>query len=175
MSIFQPCELGVLRVPSSCATTNASTAVISIDNQSIQLPITGFTLDLGTNHQFLHALDEFIYLYAFGDRIGELTVTGIAFTTEVGEDGACDSLTAQLGPSALLKYYLDNRIARKAAPQKTLIQIDPKTGSYSDAGVLVGFLTGMRFDMPNPALPIVQWVLRYHIIVDASKVTGATP
>jgi hypothetical protein len=34
------------------------------------------------------------------------------------------------------------------------------------ATTLLGFLTGLRIEIPNPALPIVQWVLRYNVVID---------
>lgn len=164
MSIFTPCELGVLRVPNGCADTGYVT--ISIDTYDLQIPITGFTLDMGTNHQFLHTLDEFIYLYAFGDRIGELTITGVAFVGPV-----CDGLADALGPSRLLEYYKENKVSRPGGPQKTIIQINPVNAAFPQ--LLIGFLTGVRMEMPNPALPIVQWALRYNVVLDKAGDTGA--
>jgi hypothetical protein len=164
-SIFTPCELGVLRVNNSCATPKR--AVIAVDDYSIELPITGFTLDLGTNHQFLHTLDEFIYVYAFGDRIGELTLSGVAFIGDARQEGSCADLSDVLGANSLLQHYLARRIGigeQGGGPASTLILID----AAQDSGVLTGFLTGVRMDVPNPALPIVQWVLRYNVIINAN-------
>jgi hypothetical protein len=162
-SIFTPCELGVLRVNNDCA--KPKRAVIAVDDYLIELPITGFTLDLGTNHQFLHTLDEFIYVYAFGDRIGELTLSGVAFFGPAYDANGCADLSEKLGPNSLLQHYLAKRIGRgekAGGPASTLILIDAE----KDAGVLTGFLTGMRMDVPNPSLPIVQWVLRYNVIIN---------
>lgn len=167
-SIFTPCELGVLRINNDCA--KGSNVVISVADYAIELPITGFTLDLGTNHQFLHTLDEFIYLYAFGDRIGELVLTGVAFTGNV-TDESCNDISKNLGPSNLLTHYMENRISHKDGPKSTLINIDATpvgrgAGSSKGPDILIGFLTGMRMDMPNPSLPIVQWALRYQVVIN---------
>ena len=160
-SIFTPGDHGVLRVDNGLGVP--SRAVISLDDYTLELPITGFTLDLGTNHQFLHTLDEFIYLYAFGDRIGELMLSGIAFTGCIKDSKSSEDLADKLGASVLLNHYLKNRIGRRAGPGASLIIVDAAEFSSS---VLTGFLTGMRMDVPNPALPIVQWALRYNVIIN---------
>jgi hypothetical protein len=170
-SIFTPCELGVLRINNDCA--KPKRAVIGVDDFLIELPITGFTLDLGTNHQFLHTLDEFIYVYAFGDRVGELTLSGVAFFNDVRDESGCADLSEKLGPNQLLQHYLAKRIGRgsgKGGPGSTLILIDAATKT----DVLTGFLTGMRMDVPDPRLPIVQWVLRYNVIINDSGAGAAT-
>ena len=159
-SIFTPGDHGVLRVDNGLGIP--ARAVIGLSDYTIELPITGYTLDLGTNHQFLHTLDEFIYLYAFGDRIGELMLSGVAFTGCI-KDNSGEDLVDKLGASVLLDHYLKNRVGRRAGPGASLILIDTVARSSS---VLTGFLTGMRMDVPNPAWPIVQWALRYNVIIN---------
>lgn len=169
MSIFNQCDgVGVLRV-NDCApaTTATITPAISVDNFSaagLAVPITGFTLDLGTNHQFLHTLDQFIYLYAFGDRIGELVLSGIAFAGTCAKDMGGNRIEKELAPNNVLSYYAQNSVSRADGPEPTFITI-------GDAGnVILGFLTGVRLDMPNPTMPIVQWALRYSVVLDKDKV-----
>jgi hypothetical protein len=152
MSIFTECDGGVLKVPyKNCQSTSK---IIDITGFNDILPITGFSLDMSTNHQFLHALNEFVYAFAFGDRIGELTVSGICFTTK-----DCNNADDM---AKLLRYYQTERFAVKA--DATKITID---GSI----VLVGFLTGARVEIPNPALPVAQWVLRYNVLLDPKNST----
>jgi hypothetical protein len=171
MSLFKcDTEGGVVRVKTGCP----EVVVINVENFAGSLmqevPVTGYSLELSTNHQFLHTLDEFIYAFAFGDRIGELTLTGIAFTVPVCAGGPTErgtaaqrSITNQVKQENVYEFYLANRFSKSLRPTK--IQI-------GGAGVnLIGFLTGMRMDVPNPQLPIVQWALRYNVVVDT---TGAT-
>lgn len=153
MNIFQACDGGVIKVPyKDC---RATAKIIDIAGFDDILPVTGFSLDLSTNHQFLHALNEFIYAFAFGDRIGELTVSGICFTTK--DCGQIASI------SDLLGFYSRERFAVKS--DATQITIDGST-------VLVGFLTGARVEIPNPSLPVAQWVLRYNVILDSKSNQG---
>lgn len=163
MSIFSSangsgCEGGVLRVDPGKNCGGDTIATIKVENFNLDLPITGYALDLGTNHQFLHSLDNFIYLYAFGDRIGELTLTGIAFTGSCISDTAGNPLIDQTSQCNLLSYYADNRVSSSKGPTAVKISLS------QCENILIGFLTGMRLDVPNPALPIVQWVLRYNVI-----------
>jgi hypothetical protein len=151
MSVFGPCDGGVLKVVTNCG---VQTAVIKVDGFIATVPITGFTLELGTNHQFLHSLDEFIYVFAFGDRIGELTLSGMTFTNT----NTCGSQTAGAAPGDIYSFYMANRLSRNLTPAKITIN-----GANTS---LLGFLTGFREEMPNPALPIVQWVLRYNVVIN---------
>lgn len=150
MSVFGPCDGGVFKVRSDCPPSKYLVAV-SVENFVANVPVTGFSLDLSTNHQFLHSLDEFTYLFAFGDRVGELTLSGVTFTRR------CEQLPTT-GSKPLYNYYLDNRVSASLKPTKiTMVQSNT---------TLIGFLTGMRMEIPNPALPIIQWVLRYHVIIN---------
>lgn len=167
MSIFSSsdgrgCDGGVLRVNTGCPTTTL--AAISVDTFTLQLPITGYSLDMGTNHQFLHSLDNFIYLYAFGDRVGELTLSGMAFTGSCVQNNGGGDISAAMGQCSILSYYKDNRVSNSAGTKVSKISL----GSCSN--ILYGFLTGMRLDMPNPSAPIVQWALRYHVVLLENKV-----
>jgi hypothetical protein len=149
MSVFTPCDGKVLKVQTDC--TDAGIVAISIDGFLQNIPVVGFALDLSTNHQFLHSLDEFIYVFAFGDRVGELTLSGITFTGKCAGGDTADI-------ASLYKYYLDNKVSTSLAPAKITVG--------GAATTLLGFLTGLRIEIPNPALPIVQWVLRYNVVID---------
>lgn len=162
MSIFSPCDNGILRINNACAASGGSFAAIEIKDAKgvLETPITGYTLDLGTNHQFLHTLNEFIYVYAFGDRIGELILTGVAFAGTCVKDSATDEDKASaLSPKSVLQYYINNRVSHAdgVKPAKIIISGAPE--------IIIGFLTGVRFNLPSPDLPIVQWALRYNVVL----------
>jgi hypothetical protein len=153
MTLFGNCDGGMIKVQTECP-SSANLIAVSIDNFVANVPVTGFSLDLSTNHQFLHSLDEFTYVFAFGDRVGELTLSGIAFTHKCPGNNSAN-------PSALYQYYLDNKVSTRLKPAKITILQAPTT--------LIGFLTGMRMEIPNPSLPMMQWVLRYHVIINPKK------
>jgi len=168
-SIFQ-CDRsnGVVRVPidADCAATGAVITVENFDGTNPggrsmnRIPITGYSLELSTNHQFLHSLDEFIYAFSFGDRVGELTVTGVAFTiAEPCEitDETVKSINQDIGQENVYEYYLAHRFSRA----QTATRIAIGTSEVQ----LIGFLTGVRMEVPSPALPIMQWALRFSVIL----------
>ena len=154
MSIFQPCEGGVYRFQSPCDGGGSGTKTVSVEGLGT-VPITGFTLELHTNHQFLHALDEFIYVFPFGDRIGELSITGMSFLG----GGSCSGPSGA-GPCSVYDHYMTNRLSKPIGYKPTKITL---TGCATPP--LLGFLTGLRMETLRPELPIVQWVLRYNVII----------
>ena len=77
-SVFSECDGVVSRLFTACF-DDSLLFRISFDGEQIYLPVTGFALEMGGNYQFLHTVSDFIYFYSFGDRIGELSVTGMAF------------------------------------------------------------------------------------------------
>jgi hypothetical protein len=150
-SIFTPCEGGVFRVPLEDGGCHSKDVIIalSVDGFDATVPVTGVSIDLGTNHQFLHTLDEFIYVYSFGDRIGQMTISGISFTE-------C-STTAGGSPINVYNYYMKNRLAKTLKPTK--LQLAGST-------VALGFLTGLKMEIPNPTYPIMQWALQFNVILN---------
>lgn len=159
-SIFgSTCDGGVFKVPLNCqGTDDQKVAPVTIEPGIGAIPITGFTLDLGTNHQFLHSLDEFIYVFPFGDRVGELTITGLGFLGACNESAA-DGQDQQETTKGIYDYYIKKRLSQKEGFEPTRITIS-KTQTP-----LLGFLTGLHMETLRPEMPIVQWVLRYNVII----------
>jgi hypothetical protein len=145
-SIFAQCDGVVSKVPFNCE--NGAVFKFTINNSPITMPVTGFMLELSGNYQFLHTVSDFIYFYAFGDRVGELTISGMGFIGKCPgqEDGGlCKAYT----------YYTENRIAAKG---------DALPISMDSCGSFFGFLTGMRLEIPKADLPIGQYSLRFHVV-----------
>lgn len=168
MSVFK-CDTtgGIVRVQTDCK----EVVVIRVDNvtgagsRMENVPITGYTLELSTNHQFLHTLDEFIYAFAFGDRVGELTLTGVAFTAPACKSEGGD-ISNEVKQENVYEFYLAQKFSKSLTPTKITIG--------GSAIQLVGFLTGVRMSVPDPQLPIMQWALRFSVIVDATGSATST-
>lgn len=167
-SIFTPCEGGVFAVKNETCRASAADAFITIDDadfgRTASVPVTGFDLDIGTSQQFLHTLDKFIYVYSFGDRIGTCTFSGMGFTDCTDSAGGA--------PGGLYQYYINNRLGAGTATgggKLTATKLRMPGGR-----ILLGFLTGLKTSIPNPAYPIVQWALQYHVITgDQAGTTGS--
>ena len=112
--------------------------------------LTELEVALVGNFQFLHTLSNVIYVYAFGDRISQLRVGGLAFS-----QGGCYSAGAS-GIEALLALYAQNKIA--AQPDPITLQIG--TGS---AGRFQGYMVGLRTSLVKPEARISSWSLLFSV------------
>lgn len=161
-SIFGPCEGGVFVKNLASCDTSSPIVALSVDGFDANIAVTGTALELSTNHQFLHSLDHFIYVYSFGDRVGTFTMSGFTFTG--GAKPLCGDATgtAPSTPNDIFDYYMQNRLSpNNLKPAK--IQVSGTT--QVAANVMTGFLTGFKMESVNPMYQIMQWVLQYQVIV----------
>ncbi len=154
MSVFKPCDGGVFRVEECKEGGGGSPAAVSISDFPGGMAVTGFLLELHTNHQFLHSLDEFIYVFPFGDRIGELTISGLTFLGKPCNGGGGDD-----DMCGIYGYYMKKRLSKPDGFKPSTITIN------GCSPILLGFLTGLRMERMKPELPIMQWVLRYSVLI----------
>lgn len=82
--------------------------------------VTAVGVRLGVNAQFSLAFDEAVYTYVFGDRPGDLIISGLAFLEACSPDGAATS-----GVKNVFDYFNAN----KASNRRTvvLIKFGPET------------------------------------------------
>lgn len=88
--------------------------------------ITGIRYSQSTNQQFQQSLDESVYIYVFGDKMGEVIVEGLAFAA------TCDGSNS--GIFSVADYYRANRISKSDNP--IIIQ--------AAGEIITGFLTGVE-------------------------------
>lgn len=96
------------------------------------------------NYQFAHTLGETIYAYIFGDRIGELRVSGICFANP------CEGTRS--GIQQIIDTYRKNRIA--AAGRAVSVSV----GEVD----YLAFSTGMTLEITDPEKQLGQWALRFN-------------
>ena len=166
-SVFLPAGTGVARMVDTgkSAPVFKLLAIYDDDWKNFNPIVTDFKLNLNTNHQFMHALDSKIYLFPFGDRIGELVVTGIAF-----ESGYCEGATIVTPKDSIrgpIHYYMTKKLNTKIGREGLNIVI----GEYTQP--LKGFLAGFNIGAETQTLPIVQWVMRFYVVMPAPS--GGTP
>ena len=151
-SVFTQCDGAIARVPINCA-DDKYLVRINFNGTQIPMPVTGFALEMGGNYQFLHTLSEFIYFYAFGDRVSELNITGMAF------------IASSCGPSIVKRkdslkdvydFYKTNRATKKRARAISL--------TLGKVDTFWAFLTGMRMEIPRADIPLAQYLLRLHVV-----------
>ncbi len=95
------------------------------------------------NYQFLHTLNETIYAYVFGDRIGELRISGVCFAHP------CDGQPS--GMKQIIDNYRAKRIAKTGGPVLVSFgEVDYK-----------GFLVGMNLDVVDAEMNLGQWTFSF--------------
>lgn len=131
--------------------------------------------------QFMHALREFIYVYVFTERVGEIIVNGLAFPASCEPLGSQDypatyqtggctanggsgsqgsqcvpcSVNAATGLERVQRWYECNRITVRAEPITIALGLNVR---YS------AFLVGMKADIVNPETGIAQFSMRFNFI-----------
>lgn len=101
--------------------------------------VTRLTVAQQVNLQFLHTIGGRIYIYTFGDRIGQMTLSGLAFSC------ACDHESP--GAELMYSWFKDNRASSRQAPVQITIGQTP----------IEGFVVGFSADVVDPGTGLVQW------------------
>lgn len=104
--------------------------------------VTRLTVSQQVNLQFLHSLGSLIHVYVFGDRMGQVGLSGLSFNC-----GPCPDDAGDLGAEKMLFWYKKNRASRRQQPVRVTIG---KT-------VIEGFVTNFTEDVVDPSLNMVQW------------------
>ncbi len=144
----------------------ASPFVFSVDGDftlfnDLKGIVTSVGIQAQSGFQFMHALREFIYVYVFTERIGEIVINGMVFPEYCGFEGpqgiqidACE-VEGQTGLERLIKWYECNRITSRASP----ITIGIGTDIFYDA-----FCVGMKADIASQSSDIAQFSLRFNFV-----------
>jgi hypothetical protein len=106
------------------------------------------SLDRSSNPQFSHSMNDTIYAYIFGERIGSLSLGGIAFA------GSCQQgrNRNRTGIEDVVEYYDKYSASSSGAP------VDLVIGANQ---ALKGFLVGMSTSLTQTELQLSQFVLRF--------------
>jgi hypothetical protein len=95
--------------------------------------ITKLGLSTSGNFQFLHTIGNEIYVYVFGDRMGQVILSGISF------ENKCAGAESH-GIDSVFQWYKYNRIAVKKDPVEVTIGVATK---------FRGFITGFTSDVQD--------------------------
>lgn len=107
--------------------------------------ITRVTVAYQGNFQFLHTIGNDVYVYVFGDRIGQITISGLSLTS-------CDG--GQHGFEKMLQWYGENRLAVRKQPIEVWVGNTP----------IKGFVAGITGDVIDPSTRIVQYGLQLAVL-----------
>lgn len=111
--------------------------------------ITRITVAQQGNFQFLHTIGNDIYIYVFGDRIGQLTLQGLSFALD------CENTNARRhGMELMLDWYRQNKVAALDSPVRLLLGTTP----------LLAFVVGMRNGISDPATRIAEFSVDLRVL-----------
>ena len=105
------------------------------------------------NFQFMHTLGNGIYIYTFGDRIGQMVISGLAmqgYCNSLGQLGIALGSGGMTGIERVMAYYNANRIAARDSPI---------TVTIGTSTTLVGYLGALQVDSGNPELGLYSFNL----------------
>lgn len=139
----RPGQVIALDDPAAQCTTRLLDVDPSISFAVQRSIVTRMTLSQSANVQFLHALGSMVHVYVFGDRMGEIGLSGLAFSCD------CDDIGAPVGADLMIEWYKTHRVSSRRAPVKVSI----------GRQVFEGFVVGISEDVVDPSLSLVQWNL----------------
>lgn len=133
---------------------NASvSSVTPINFQNQKSLITRVTVSQQTNHQFLHTLGGDIYIYVFGDRIGQMTISGLSAAVDC--DNPDDN---QHGFEKIMAWYNQYKLSAYAKPITVAI------GNTT----LIGFVAGLNGSVFDHRLFLMQFDLTLMLVPQKS-------
>jgi len=113
--------------------------------------ITRVTVAHNCNFQFLHTIGNDIYIYVFGDRIGQVTISGLSFTSAGTDD--CGN-NKQHGFEKIMEWYEKYRVAANQKPIQILIGTKP----------IEGFVVALSGDIVDPSTRMMQYNLTMMVL-----------
>jgi hypothetical protein len=154
---------GIVVVLASTGTDDANPFRVTIDGfpedgSTSGIIITEMAIQRHGNFQFMHTLKDLVYVYSFGERIGQIRASGLAFAR------LCNGTQ---GLSAILEYYEKNRLENRSDPISIVI-------GTSGAGRFRAFLVELNAEVARPEARLAQFGLQFHALPSA-KATPAAP
>ena len=146
--------------PHTQGTTNFVRLDPTIAFSSHKSIITRITVAHQGNYQFLHTIGNSIYIYVFGDRIGQINISGLSFTRDCtgGDPDGPDH-----GFERIFRYYAANRVAARQDPIKI---------TFGQQTVIKGFVVGMSGDAVDPQTRIMQYGLNVMVLPEKKDSGG---
>ena len=114
--------------------------------------ITRLGVSTAGNYQFLHTIGNDVYIYVFGDRMGQINLHGLSFAQKCEGGKSTDSAH---GFELLFDWYEKNRVATRKAPV---------TVTVGRSKTFQGFLTGLMGEAQDPTTRTIQFQLSISLL-----------
>lgn len=120
--------------------TGVETDPIGFDTQ--RAIITSLAVGESVNLQFQHTLSKQIYVYVFGDRIGQVELSGMAF------NGGCGNPNEDHGIANIRRWYHRAKASKRSQPVRV---------TFGLRDVIDGFVVSGSFGAKDPESLISTW------------------
>jgi len=125
--------------------------------------ITSIGIQEGANFQFMQTLGSDIYIYVFGDKIGQVVLSGLAFATGCPANGS-----AEHGVGKIRRWYTERKLSSNTEPITFFIG--------NNKTPLVGFVTGWSASVADAATNLISWKVTLAVIPErAEPAAGGGP
>lgn len=111
--------------------------------------ITRIGVAAAGNFQFLHTIGNDVYVYVFGDRMGQVDLHGISFAQSCGANGA------EHGFEKLFQWYELNRISVRKEPVTVTIGVNKS---------FQGFVTALTGDAQDSQTRTINFQLTISLL-----------
>lgn len=121
-------------------------------------------ISAGGNFQFLHTIANDVYVYVFGDRMGQVVLDGISFANKCQFSG---STVAQFNPGLytykhgieeMMNWYEKNRLSARK---------DPVFVTIGRSKAFAGFITALTGNVQDPVHRTINFQLTVSLLPDA--------
>ena len=129
--------------------------------------ITRIGISAAGNYQFLHTIGNDVYVYVFGDRMGQVQLHGLSF---MASEDQCSGVAggnptprmpgaggSKHGFELLFEWYTKNRIAARRDPVRVTIGRDPN---------FKGFVTAVTGDVQDALHRTIQFQMTISLLPD---------
>lgn len=124
---------------------------------NVPILISGIDYNQTTNQQFQTTLDGSVFIYVFGDRMGDIVVNGVAFKAMCNNSG-------KSGIEEVIDYYRTNRAS--VTPRPIIVEVVGKRVS--------GFLTAMKIRDNVTAADSMAPVSEFSFAINSLPKEGST-
>jgi hypothetical protein len=107
--------------------------------------LTGLSVNGQSGFQLMHTLRQYIYIYTFGERAGEIAITGLAFV------GDCRDMSDPSGLARLFDWYERNRVSTTG--KSITVTLTPSVA-------LKAFLVNFRYDIEDPTISLGRFSMQ---------------
>lgn len=118
----------------------------------------------GGNFQFLHTISNDVFVYVFGDRMGQVVIDGLSFANKCTASGSTVAqfnpglVTFKHGIEEMIDWYERNRLSARK---------DPVFVTIGRSKAFAGFITSLSSSVQDPEKRTINFQLTVSLLPDS--------